>query len=92
MAPSLVGFGGCKQLRSVDLSDGPAGVEGNGEIGAGNIVRKFGNGEEVIRLLGEESVLELAAQGFNGVANGCQRVPRIFHEGMPGGAGKTDLK
>jgi len=92
LAPSLLGFGGCKQLGSVDLSDGPAGVKGNGEIRAGNMVRDFSNGEKVIRLLGEESVLELATQGFDGFANACQRVPRIFHEGMPGGTGKTDLK
>jgi len=88
----LAGFGGGKQLRGVDLSDGAAGVKGDGELGAGDRVRDFGDGEDVVGILGEEDVQEFASQGFDRREDSGQSIAGIIHEGMPGGACKTDLK
>jgi len=76
----------------VEIGDGIAGEEGNGEVGRGDAVREFGDGEDVVSIGGEESFAESSTEGFNGSADGCERIVGMLHGVMQGGSGKADLK
>ena len=76
----------------VEIGDDTAREEGDGEVGRGDAVREFGDGEDVEGIGGEESFAESSTEGFNGSADGCERIAGMLHGVMQGGSGKADLK
>lgn len=90
-ALGLVGLGGGEKQGRVDRGDGPACIKSNGDIVGRDRIRKFGDGEDIIGVLGEEGVHQTSSERLDGSANGTEWIHGIFHEGMPGRAGKANL-
>jgi hypothetical protein len=55
------------------------------------MVGEFGDSEDIVSVLGEEGVLKVATQGFDGSADGFQGVAEIPHSSVPSGTGEADL-
>jgi hypothetical protein len=68
-APGFLELGDGEERGGMDSGDGAAGVEGDGELGVGDGFGEFSDGEDVEGALGEEGVVERAAEGFDGSAN-----------------------
>jgi len=90
-ALGVVGLRGGEQRRGMDDGDATTGIEGDGDFVGGDDVWEFGDGEDVVRVLGEVGVEQMTAEGLNGETNSGEGIDGIFHESVPGGAGKTDL-
>lgn len=75
----------------MDVGDGTTCVEGDGEVGGGDVVGEFCDSQDVVGILSEESMLEPTAKGFDGNTNGFKRIVGILHNSVPSGGGEADL-
>ncbi len=91
LALGFVGLRDGEKSRGMDGRDGCTRVKSDGNVVRGDRIREFGKGEDVVGTFREESADKRATQRFDGSPNRGERIGGIFHEGMPSGAGKTDL-
>lgn len=86
----LEGLGGMEERSGMDLRDVSAGKESDGDVGGGNGIREFGDGEDVEGIHSEENGVELAAKGIDGSTDGFKAV-LVIDNATPSGAGEADL-
>ena len=80
-----------KQGIGVDTGDGSALGKGHSDVGEGDVLREFGDDEDIKRAQGEEGGLELSAKFFNGVADGFKAIMGIAEEPFTSVCGVADL-
>jgi len=91
----VAGFDGLREgeeRRGVDGGDGTAVGEGNGNLSRSNMVREFGDGEEVEPAGGEKGGVDGSAKLLNGSVNHGQTVLRAVRQLAPSLIGETYLE
>jgi len=91
----VAGFDGLRdgeERRGADGGDGTAVGESNGNLRRSNVVREFGDGEEVVAAGGEKGGVDGAAKLLNGSANYGQTVLRALRQLAPSLIGETYLE
>ena len=95
-ASSLIaGVDGLREIeerRGVDRGHGTAMGESNGNFRRSNVVRKFGDGEEIEAAGGEKCGVDGAAELLEGSANHVETVLRSVSQVAPSLIGETDLE
>ena len=75
----------------MDVGDGAPLREGHGDGCGGDVIGKFGDDENIEGAECEERGLELAAEFFDGFADGFKTIVRIVKKPITGVCGVTDL-
>ena len=91
----VAGFDGLREVeerRGVDGSDGTPMGESNGNLRRGDVVREFGDGEEVEAAGGEKCGVDGAAEFFDGSANHSEAVLWVVRQMAPRLIGETNLE
>jgi len=91
----VTGFDGLREgekRRGVDGSDGTPMGESNGNFRRGDVVREFGDGEEVEAASGEKCGVDGAAEFFDGSANHSEAVLGVVRQMAPSLIGETNLE
>src|SRR5208337_181453 len=91
----VAGFDGLREgeeRRAVDGGDGTAVGESNGNLRRSNVVREFGDGEEVEAAGGEKGGVDGAAKLLNGSLNHRRTVLRAVRQMAPSLIGETYLE
>jgi len=90
-AQGFEGLRAGEQRGGIDFGDGTATGEGHGNGCGGDGVWHFGDGQDIKFTESEERGVDLAAELFDGGADGFQAVLRVLHQTGPGFLGVTDL-
>ncbi len=75
----------------MNVGDGASLIEGNGDGRGRDVIGEFGNDQDIKGAEGEEGGQELAAQFFDGSADGFKTIERIVKQAITGVCGVTDL-
>src|SRR6266852_6233531 len=80
-----------QEMGGLNAGDSTSTRECGGDMGFGDVVGEFGDGEDVVGAGGEEEGVNSAAEAFDGSADGGEAVIGITNEISPTVGGVTDL-
>jgi len=80
-----------KERNGANIGNGASLRKGHGKGSWGDFIGKFGDDENIKGAEREERGLELAAQIFDGIADGFETIHGIVKEPVAGVCGVTDL-
>ncbi len=80
-----------KKWNGANVGDGSSMREGHGDSRGRNVIGKFRDDEHIEGAEGKEGGSELAAQFFDGVADGFKTIQRIVKKTVAGVCGVADL-
>jgi hypothetical protein len=90
-APAFDSLRGTQQWRGLDASHGAAGRECHGDGGRRDILRKFGDHQEVIVPGSEKTGMNSPAKIFNRNADGIEAILGVANNAVPSICGVADL-
>lgn len=84
-------LGGAEKSGGMNAGHFAASGKTNGNIGRGNIVGKFRDDQDIVRIHGEKSGVDGTAQSFDGRTYGFKAVFGVFQDAGPGGGSEANL-